>query len=188
MVDETFLSELIPATKLAVIQALDELCGTRRFERIGVVDIARQAGISRSSFYYHFSSRNDVVGYLSRFAFAQGIDRIGRGLTWFEGHYTTTRILYPYRNLIIAAAGAQGYDGAASSYRRHRSAALVATIRERGVEVTDSLAFEALALASAEQVMTDKFIRGDFGTMSIRAFCTYLAGIVPEGLRDAVGA
>lgn len=70
MVDETFLSELIPATKLAVIQALDELCGTRRFERIGVVDIARQAGISRSSFYYHFSSRNDVVGYLSRFVIA----------------------------------------------------------------------------------------------------------------------
>ena len=102
---------MIPATKLAVIQALDELCNTRSFERVGVVDIAKRAGISRSSFYYHFSSRNDVVRYLSRFAFAQGIDRIGHGLTWFEGHYTTTRILYPYRSLIIAAAVAQGDDG-----------------------------------------------------------------------------
>lgn len=176
--EETFLSELIPVTKLAVIQALDELCNTRSFERVGVVDIAKRAGISRSSFYYHFSSRNDVVRYLSRFAFAQGIDRIGHGLTWFEGHYTTTRILYPYRSLIIAA----------NSYRRHRSATLVATMREHGVEVTEGLAFEALALASAEQVMTDKFIRGDFGTMTIRSFCTYLTDIVPENLRAAVGA
>ncbi len=186
--EETFLSELIPATELAVIQALDELCNTRSFERVGVVDIAKRAGISRSSFYYHFSSRNDVVRYLSRFAFAQGIDRIGHGLTWFEGHYTTTRILYPYRSLIIAAAGAQGYDGAANSYRRHRSATLVATMREHGAEVTEGLAFEALALASAEQVMTDKFISGDFATMTIRSFCTYLTDIVPENLRVAVGA
>ena len=62
-------------------------------------------------------------------------------------------------------------------------------MREHGAEVTEGLAFEALALAfSAEQVMTDKFIRGDFATMTIRSFCTYLTDIVPENLRVAVGA
>ena len=174
-------------TKLAILRALNELSKTRPFSRLGVADVAKELGISRSSFYYHFSDRNDAVQWLSRHAFARGIDQIGRTLSWFEGHYATTRILCEYRFLISAAAEDTSYGGAVLFFRRHRAATLGETLRRRGVEVTDDLLFQIHALAAAEQAMTASFIRGDFGGMTAREFCERIVSIVPQGLREALG-
>lgn len=174
-------------TKLAIVRTLDELSKTRPFSRLGVADVAKELGISRSSFYYHFSDRNDAVQWLSKRAFEQGIDLIGRTCTWFEGHYLTTRMLYDYRFLISAAAQDDSYGGAVLFFRRHRAATLAETLRMRGVEMTEGLSFQIASLAASEQAMTVSFLRGEFGDMSARAFCQHIVSVVPEGLKRVLG-
>ena len=171
--------------KLEILEAMCRLCETRPFSRLSVVDIARETGIGRSSFYYHFSDRNAAVQWLSRSAFAKGIDEIGRTLTWFEGHYATTCVLIHFKPLLIAAAQDGSYSGAEMSYLRHRKANLCETLELRGAELTDELLFDIEALAASEQHMTSAYVRGDFGDMSPRTFCELLVGIVPEALRHA---
>lgn len=173
-------------TKRAILAAFDELCETRPFSRLGVADMTKATGISRSRFYYHFKDRNDAVRWLSCHAFEQGIDQTGRGLSWFEGHYRTTRILFEYRHLISAAAEDASYSGAALFYQRHRLENLRETLHLRGVQVTEGLDFQARALAASEQNLTIAFIRGEFGDMTARAFCEHIEGIVPLELHEAL--
>lgn len=173
-------------TKLAILSTLNDMSKTRPFSRLGVADVAKELGISRSGFYYHFSDRNDAVQWLSKRAFERGIDQIGRTLTWFSGHYATTKFLYEYRFLISAAAQDQSYGGAVLFFRRHRMTTLTETLRMRGIEATEELSFQIAALAAAEQAMTVSFMRGDFGDMSARELCRHIVSIVPEGLRNAL--
>lgn len=161
------------------------LCETRPFSRLSVTDIAREAGMGRSGFYYHFTDRNAAVQWLSRTAFASGIDEIGRTLTWFEGHYATTCALIRFKPLITAAAQDDSYTGAGLTYLRHREANLLETLTLRGVDPTDELVFDIKALAVVEQHMTSAFIRGEFGGMSTRMFCNLLVNTVPNALRQA---
>ena len=171
--------------KLDILEAMCRLCETRPFSRLSVIDITRETGIGRSSFYYHFSDRNAAVQWLSKSAFAQGIDEIGRTLSWCEGHYATTRILVRFKPLLVAAAQDGSYSGAEMSYLRHRKANLCETLALRGVEPTRELLFAIEALAAAEQHMTSSYIRGDLGDLPPRTFCEMLASIVPTTLREA---
>ena len=91
-------------TKMKIAEALESICERTRFDRISTGLIAEEAGISRSSFYYHFENKNAVVVWLSNQAYEQGIDQIGRTLTWFEGHYITTSYLDRFPLLFEAAA------------------------------------------------------------------------------------
>ena len=172
--------------KLAIVQAMNELCKTRPFSRVSVVDIAKNAGMSRSNFYYHFTDRNDAVRWLSCAAFARGIDQIGRTLSWYEGHLATTRVLVQFRALISAAAQDSGYTSAELFYLRHRKANLLETLQLRGVKPTDELIFQAEALAASEQHMTSSYIRGEFGDMTPQVFCALLAGVIPHPLCEAI--
>ena len=171
--------------KIEILEAMCRLCETRPFSRLSVVDITREAGISRSGFYYHFADRNAAVQWLSRSAFAAGIDEIGRTLSWFDGHFATTRILMQFRPLIVAAARDNGYASAEMSYLRHRRANLCETLALRGVEVTDELLFQIESLAASEQHMTSSFIKGELGDMAPRTFCEMLVKTVPEQVRQA---
>ena len=174
-------------TKLAIVRTLNEMSKTRPFSRLGVADVAKEMGISRSSFYYHFSDRNDAVQWLSKRAFAQGIDQIGRTLSWLEGHYLTTRMLYDYRFLICAAAEDDSYGGAVLFYRRDRMATLAETLHMHGVEMTEDFSFQIASLAASEQAMTVSFLRGEFGDMTAWSFCQHIVSIVPEDLKQALG-
>ena len=171
--------------KLDILEAMCRLCETRPFSRLSVVDIARETGIGRSSFYYHFSDRNAAVQWLSRSAFAQGIDKIGRSLDWYEGHLATTLILMRFKTLFIAAAQDSSYSGAEMTYLRHRKSTLLETLSLRGIEPTDELLFDIESIAASEQHMTSAYVRGDLGDMSPEAFCKLLVGVVPPALLDA---
>ena len=184
--DDRIVDDKSLETKLAIVKTLDEMSKTRPFSRLGVADVAKELGISRSSFYYHFSDRNDAVQWLSKRAFAQGIDQIGRTFSWTEGHYATTRMLYDYRHLISAAADDGSCGGAVLFFRRYRAQVLEETLRMRDVQLTEDLSFQIASLAASEQAMTIAFLSGEFGDMTARAFCQHIESVVPKELHDAL--
>jgi AcrR family transcriptional regulator len=48
-------------TKKALSQALKELMASIPFEKITINDVTQTAGVSRNTFYYHFSDINELL-------------------------------------------------------------------------------------------------------------------------------
>ena len=46
-----------------IVQALFKLMNEYEFEKIGVSDIARKAGVGRATFYRYFKRKEDVIVY-----------------------------------------------------------------------------------------------------------------------------
>ena len=51
-------------TRRAIAAGLKELMETRSFESLSVGDIARQCGVSRNTFYYHFRDKYDLISWV----------------------------------------------------------------------------------------------------------------------------
>lgn len=51
----------IARTRRLIIEALVELCAEKNYESISVADLARKAGINRSTFYLHFEGKDDLM-------------------------------------------------------------------------------------------------------------------------------
>jgi AcrR family transcriptional regulator len=55
-----------PEVRRRILQAAEDLFGRRSYERTGVADVARAAGIATGSFYRHFPSKRELVVELLR--------------------------------------------------------------------------------------------------------------------------
>lgn len=51
----------LPEARLAMLSSFAELARTRRYGEIGVSCIVRAAKVARSTFYYHFGSKDDLL-------------------------------------------------------------------------------------------------------------------------------
>lgn len=51
-------------TKLMIAQGLKRLLKTTSFATLSVGDIARECGISRNTFYYHFKDKYDLISWI----------------------------------------------------------------------------------------------------------------------------
>lgn len=122
-------------TKLKVLHSLDQ-----PLKDLTVEAICRKSGVSKPTFYRHFSSKIDIPVWASQFMNRLTLDQIGRTLTWREGleaYFALGIQELPYlRNLemdpisyvdICARRTAQRYD------------TLVETLGMRGIAVDDSL-------------------------------------------------
>src|SRR5438093_12352317 len=50
--------------RAALLQALDRLLADRRLDAIAIADISREAGVTRSNFYFYFPSKGAAVAEL----------------------------------------------------------------------------------------------------------------------------
>lgn len=53
-------------TKKAIAAALIELCETKLYSKISVLDITKQIGLNRQTFYYHFTDKRDLLNWIYR--------------------------------------------------------------------------------------------------------------------------
>lgn len=173
-------------TKLGIAKAMNDLCKTTAFDSLRVETIIEAANCSRSSFYHHFTDKNDAVNWISLQCYTRGIDQIGRKLTWFEGHLATTKAMGRFSDLFVSAKDGNSYDSARPFFIRHRQENLTETLVDfQHREMTDVLAFQIEALPHVEMVMSNNFIRGkyDFG---IKEFCRLIITLVPPELYSAL--
>jgi len=154
--------------------------------RIPVEAIANDAGVSRSSFYHHFSDKNAVIQWLSQQFYANGIDQTGRTLTWFEGHLSTTRGFQRYKALFLSAAKVGEYGAGQPFFVRHRIATLTETVTQwKHLDLTNRLVVQIEALPYAEKAISNKWQTGDYD-FKLREFCDLMVSIVPHDLYEAL--
>lgn len=72
-------------TKKALSQALKELMTTIPFEKITINDVTNEAGVSRNTFYYHFSDINELLEWTFDNEIVKGLESYEDLNTWRDG-------------------------------------------------------------------------------------------------------
>jgi AcrR family transcriptional regulator len=84
------------ASRRALLSAFNELVSTTRYADFGVAEIVRRADVSRSTFYEHFKSKDDLLRkslgpVLSPLAAACDADRDANKLAFILDHFRENR-------------------------------------------------------------------------------------------------
>lgn len=170
-------------TKIKIIDAIYTLTDKVPYDQINILAICETADISRSTFYHHFYSKNAALQWHCNFIYEAGIDRIGRDLTWFEGHLITTRSFEPYKRLYAQAGILGEYDAPRPCFSRHRVETLADTITQcQQKELSPLLIFQIEALAASEAILTNEWLAGNSICTTVKEFCDFMISIVPHEL------
>lgn len=173
-------------TKMRVVEALDRLCEDKPFAKIRIEDIVKESGVSRSNFYHNFEDKNAAVNWIGDQCHRNGIFRVGRDLTWFEGHMITTRDMCRFRILFDAAGEGRDYESAVPHFVRNRQQNLRETITEfKHMEINDKLDFQIQAFPYCEMTMAARFRAGGL-PYGLKTFCNYLVDMTPRELYVAL--
>ena len=172
--------------KMKIVEACNNLCKTIPYEHVRVSDIVKEAGISRTGFYYHFQDKSAIVLWMSDQFYAEGLDEIGRTLTWFEGHLVTTHLFKKFNALFNSAANDREYRSGQSYYVRHRQKILTDTlVNYQEKQLTPLLKFQIEALPYSEMAMANKFMANEFD-LTLKEYAKLAASLAPRELHDAL--
>ncbi len=72
-------------TKKALSQALKEIMTHIPFEKITINDVTAEAGVSRNTFYYHFSDINELLAWTFDNEIVKGLENYEDLNTWNDG-------------------------------------------------------------------------------------------------------
>ncbi len=173
-------------TKLRIAEAMNRLCENTPLKKIRIEDIVAESGVSRSNFYHNFDDKYAVITWLGEVCHENGIFRIGRDLTWYEGHLNTTRDMDRFRHLFVSAAPGSDYDSPVPHFVRKRQDNFRETIlKYQHLELTEELEFQICALPHCEAAMTGMFRRGEL-SYDVETFCRLMVNLTPRELYHAL--
>ncbi len=172
---------------MKILQALADLCKEQPYETISVLEICKNAGVSRSTFYHHFFGKDDITQWHSNIMYSAGIDKIGRSLTWFEGHLITTRAFEPYKDMYRSASSLGILSGPRPAFIRHRVEVLTDTlVNYQHKELTPLLSFQIRCTAIMEAEASLSWFSGSSEFNNIKDFCHGIESLVPYELHEAL--
>ncbi|HJI99571.1 MAG TPA: TetR family transcriptional regulator [Coriobacteriaceae bacterium] len=176
------------STKMKILSSLNRLSGEQgnSFDSVSVIQICEDCSISRSTFYNHFEDKNAIVRWHSNIAYEMGVDRIGRTLTWQEGHFITTRFLEKYSTLYSMAGSVTDYGGVRPFFFRHRVENLQVTLTQFfNMHITETLDFLIKATASVESAMGNiRYFESPEERIDAREYAELITQAVPHDIYD----
>ena len=170
--------------RMAIVDATTKLVVNSSLEDISVKEIREEASISRSTFYYHFNDKFDIVQWHYDYVAEHNLFETGRTLTWFQAHYKNTYEVLRKEGLYKSAFESKGYQSLFSYSKRRRIETLKETVTEYKNEKLDQeLGFQIYALAESEVASMSRWFK-DGQPFDFETLCRYLDGIVPKRLHD----
>lgn len=80
-------------TKMKILHAVD-----KSLDRITILEICENAGVSRQTFYRHFKSKYDIPSWHTIFCRQFYLNEIGRSINWETGYYHHLRLITEERD------------------------------------------------------------------------------------------
>lgn len=176
----------IPKSKVKIFNALRSLAGEKEFDRISVREICDAAKISKSTFYANFPDKYAIIHWHYDMVMESGVNKIGRTLSWEEGHFITSFGFAAELPLYRMARKSIDQHGLLPYGLRKRESVLIETLSDyRKVNVTDKLRFQVTALAAAEQAVVGKYLNSP-DPIDVSAYVDNMLDIIPRALYDAL--
>ncbi len=170
-------------TKLAVVDAMTELMGTTPLEKLTVKQICDASGISRSSFYRCFEDKYSVAQWHIQFVHLNGVDQIGRTLSWYDGYFRTEADFVKYKQFYAGASKKSRYNAIDQSIPQCRKDTLIETLRDyHGKKLTTKLLFEIEALAAMEYRTLPWWHEDAKHSVTLEEKCKWMCELVPHDL------
>lgn len=168
--------------KVRIFDALDRLTVSKSFDKISVTQICTESGVSRATFYRHFSDKFSIPQWYLDFAWAHGVHEIGRTLSWREGYYITEADVAKHRDFFRRVARSNDYNAIDNYAPRERRKNLAETLTVyHGKVITERMEFQIDATIELECHLMPKWHYGDYD-VSLEEICTWMADAVPRDL------
>ena len=168
--------------KVRIFDALDRLTVSKSFDKISVTQICTEAGVSRATFYRHFSDKFSIPQWYLDFAWAHGVHEIGRTLSWREGYYITEADVAKHRDFFRRVARSNDYNAIDNYAPRERRKNLAETLTVyHGKVITERMKFQIDDTIEPECHLMPKWHYGDYD-VSLEEICTWMADAVPRDL------
>lgn len=168
--------------KVRIFDALDRLTVSKSFDKISVTQICTEAGVSRATFYRHFSDKFSIPQWYLDFAWAHGVHEIGRTLSWREGYYITEADVAKHHDFFRRVARSNDYNAIDNYAPRERRKNLAETLTVyHGKVITERMEFQIDATIELECHLMPKWHYGDYD-VSLEEICTWMADAVPRDL------
>lgn len=173
-------------TRMRIFNALEELIRDVALDKVKTADICKLASVSKSTFYMYFSDKYAIVQWYLDILYAMGVTKIGRTLTWEEGHRITTSGIERKKELFLEASKSTDYNAIDNYSVRKREAEMIKTLTEfQGRELTGKLHAQIISLAIGERAVTSR-IRREFPDTPVDQIVEYLISIIPTDLYEAL--
>ena len=171
-------------TQLVVFEAFERLLQSNDFDNISVSMICKEAGVSRSTFYYHFKDKFDISRWYYGLVAETYLFQTGRTLSWLQANFLTTLEFAKHETVYRECFDMNGYESLFEHAKRRRIETLRETIVVHKREKLDAeLEFQVVALADAEVGGVTHWFKGGM-PYSVMELCLYLDTIVPRRLYD----
>lgn len=143
------------AMRFKIVEAAERLLESRSYKELSVVDICHEAGISRPTFYYHFSDKYEIVQWHYDQICQTRLDESGRMLSWKQANLANISEIIKHKALYIAAFRYnKGYQSLTAYGHRRLKSMLIDVIKEYNRE----------ALTEDLLLQIDFFV---YGTMNV---------------------
>ncbi len=176
----------IPKSKVKIFTALRAIAKEKPFDKISVREICDTAGVAKSTFYSNFQDKYAVIHWHYDMVMGAGVNKIGRTLSWEEGHLITSFGFAAEVPLYNLARKSTDQNGLLPYGIRNREAVLIETLTQyRHVELTDKLRFQITAVAAAEQAVVQRYLNSA-KPIDVLAYVDNMIDIIPKELFDAM--
>ncbi len=178
-----------PATnfeRLRIVAVMDCLSETTSFDKLTVIDVCRQAKISRTTFYRLFEDKYAAVNWYVNVVSRIGHVECGRTLSWHDASVVTLSGFLMMRSLLMSTKVCTGYDSSENTGIRLRTSSLIETLtRHRGVTVDRELAFQVKFFARSEVPLVREWYE-EADSVPVEEMATTIESCVPRRLHDLV--
>lgn len=172
--------------KMRLFKALRERMEDTPFEKITVRSICNEAGISRASFYCHFTDKYEVATWYAGLLAQCGIYETGRSLSWREGMLKTLRGMRAVDPFFQILGKAYGDDFLTKGSVDRREENLKQTISTfKGIEADSALKLQVRSLALIETYLTNEWLMRN-SIQSAELFVDDLGTAVPRELKKFI--
>lgn len=176
----------IPKSKVKIFAALKAIAKEKEFDKISVREICDTAGVAKSTFYSNFQDKYAVIHWHYDMVMGAGVNKIGRTLSWEEGHLITSFGFAAEKPLYNLARKSTDQNGLLPYGIRNREAVLIETLTQyRKVDLTDKLRFQITAVAAAEQAVVQRYLNSA-KPIDVLAYVDNMVDIIPKELFEAM--
>lgn len=168
-------------TKFKIMRAIDA-----PLDKLSVKDICQKAGVSRDTFYRHFSSKYDIAVWHGKLAQSLSLDRPTDGGSLATRYARDLGFLAEEKEFYRRAFANTGKSGKEfPEMSLHRAAAIIEVLRGGGVAITDLVTFQVETFVALETALVVKWLRLGCEP-SPQVYAEWIVSMIPSGLQAAL--